>query len=228
MQDVTTRTVQISGERLAELWRQSLMSKETFAQMIGLKRSSTFRLLRPGAHCMFTDNFRKMATALNTTPAELKRRIGVDESGDDENGGAIDGVCGDAFKLIDIPCFDSVSAGIRCERVGLAAGTVKVPPGIGDFCVRIDGESMMPEYPNRATAIFQSVEGQQFVYGQDYIVWFTNEECYFSRVYQCEEDQDVLVLRKINPDRQRFPNRTVHRRDITRIAHCTAVVVCKT
>jgi phage repressor protein C with HTH and peptisase S24 domain len=225
MQD-ETRTVKISGERLAEVWREVAMSKETFAQAIGLKRSGTFRLMRSGTHAMFTDNFRRMATALNTTPAELKRRIGVGESDDDAD--AMSGVAGDAQPLVEIASFHSVSAGVRSERLGIETGTVRVPPNLGDFCVRIDGDSMMPEYPNRAMAVFKSVEGQEFVYGQDYIVWFTNDECYFSRVFESEDDRDVLVLRKINPDRERFPDRTVHRRDIARVAHCTAVTVRKT
>lgn len=225
MQD-ETRTVRISGERLAELWREVAMSKETFAQAIGLKRSGTFRLMRPGTHAMFTDNFRRMATALNTTPAELKRRIGVGESEDDAD--AMSGVAGDAQPLVEIVSFHSVSAGVRSERLGIETGTVRVPPNLGDFCVRIDGDSMMPEYPNRAMAVFKSVEGQEFVYGQDYILWFTNDECYFSRVFESEDDRDVLVLRKINADRERFPDRTVHRRDIARVAHCTAVTVRKT
>jgi phage repressor protein C with HTH and peptisase S24 domain len=225
MQD-ETRTVRISGERLAEVWREVAMSKETFAQAIGLKRSGTFRLMRPGTHAMFTDNFRRMATALNTTPAELKRRIGVDESDDDAD--TISGVAGDAQPLVEMVSFHSVSAGVRSERLGIETGTVRVPSNLGDFCVRIDGDSMMPEYPNRAMAVFKSVEGQEFVYGQDYILWFSNDECYFSRVFESEDDRDVLVLRKINPDRERFPDRTVHRRDIARVAHCTAVTVRKT
>jgi phage repressor protein C with HTH and peptisase S24 domain len=225
MQD-ETRTVRISGERLAEVWREVAMSKETFAQAIGLKRSGTFRLMRPGTHAMFTDNFRRMATALNTTPAELKRRIGVGESDDDAD--TISGVTGDAQPLVEMVSFHSVSAGVRSERLGIETGTVRVPPNLGDFCVRIDGDSMMPEYPNRAMAVFKSVEGQEFVYGQDYIVWFTNDECYFSRVFESKDDRDVLVLRKINADRERFPDRTVHRRDIARVAHCTAVTVRKT
>ena len=53
MQDAAARTVKISGERLAELWRESMMSKEAFAQVIGLKRAGTFRLMRPGTHGMF-------------------------------------------------------------------------------------------------------------------------------------------------------------------------------
>ncbi len=223
---VATRTVKVSGERLAELWRESLMSKEAFAQAIGLKRSGTFRLMRPGAHAMFTDNFRRMASALNTSPAELKRKIGIGEARNDA--GSVSGVAGDGYPLVEIPSFHSISAGIRGERLGIETGTVRVPPNLGDFCVRIDGDSMMPEYPNRAMAVFKSVEGQQFLYGQDYIVWFTNDECYFSRVIESDDDRDVLVLRKINPDRARFPDRTVHRRDITRIAHCMAVTVYKT
>lgn len=225
MQDAA-RTVKISGERLADLWRQSVMSKETFAQAIGLKRSGTFRLMRPGTHGMFTDNFRRMAAALNTTPEELKQKIGIGEPGDKTD--AVSGVAGDAQPLVEIQSFDSISAGARGERPGIATGTVKVPANLGDFCVRIDGDSMMPEYPNRAMAVFKSVDGQQFVYGQDYILWFTNEECYFSRVFESEDDRDLLLLRKINSDRHRFPDRIVHRRDIARIAHCTAVTVRKT
>lgn len=227
MQDATTRTVKISGERLAELWRESTMSKETFAQAIGLRRSGTFRLMRPGTHGMFTDNFRRMAEALKTTPDDLRRKIGAGGPGDRGNANSLSGVCGDANALVEVPCFHSISAGVRSERLGIEAGTVMVPPNLGDFCVRIDGESMIPEYPNRALATFKSIEGQQFVFGQDYIIWFSDDECYFSRVFESDGDRDVLVLRKINPDRERFPDRTVHRRDIARIARCAAVTICK-
>ena len=201
------------------------MSKETFAQTIGLKRSGTFRLMRPGTHGMFTDNFRRMAEALSTTPDELRRKIGVGGPSDCGDANSHSGVAGDAQGLVEIPCFHSISAGARSERLAIDVGTVSVPPNLGDFCVRIDGESMMPEYPNRAVATFKSVEGQQFVFGQDYIIWFTDDECYFSRVFESDDDRDVLVLRKINPDRERFPDRTAHRRDIARIARCTAVTI---
>ncbi|HEX4056501.1 MAG TPA: hypothetical protein VHX86_19745 [Tepidisphaeraceae bacterium] len=39
---------------------------------------------------------------------------------------------------------------------------------------------------------------------KDYLIWFTNDECYFSRVTESGDDRDVLVLRKINPDRRRL------------------------
>ena len=71
-----SRTVKVSGERLAELWRESSMSQETFAHEIGMKRSGFLRLMQPGEHGMFTDNFRRLAEAVQTTPDELRIRIG--------------------------------------------------------------------------------------------------------------------------------------------------------
>ena len=71
-----SRTVKISGERLAVLWRESSMSQETFAHAIGMKRSGFLRLMQPGEQGMFTDNFRRLAEAVRMTPDELSRRIG--------------------------------------------------------------------------------------------------------------------------------------------------------
>jgi hypothetical protein len=206
-----SRTVKISGERLAELWRGSMMSKESFAQAAGMKRSGVFRLMRPGVHGMFADNFRKIAAGLKTTPDDLHCRVAPD-------------VSGPAQALSHVPSYHSISAGVRSERLGIETGSVKVPLGLCDFCVRVDGESMMPTYPDRATALFENVEGQEFVFGKDYIIWFTNDECYFSRVFESDDDRDLLVLRKLNPDRSRFPDRRVHRREIERVARCVGVL----
>ncbi len=102
---------------------------------------------------------------------------------------------------------------------------MKVPEGWGDFFVRVDGISMLPDYPDQSVAAFETVEGQQFIYGKDYLIWFTDGECYFSRVHESDEDRDVLVLRKVNPDRRQFPDRYVHRREIERIARCVGVAI---
>lgn len=220
-----TRTVRISGERLAELWRGSLMSKESFAQASGMKRSGVFRLMRPGVHGMFTDNFRRMAQVLNTTPAELRRRIGLIDPGGADESGSLNGVSGDVEPLDAVKSFHSISAGTRCERLAIEGGLVQVPPKSCDFCVRVQGESMTPEYPDNALVLCRAVEGQAFVYEKDYIIWFTDDECYFSRVFASEDDRDLLVLRKLNADRTRFPDRTAHRRDIRRIARCVGVFV---
>lgn len=218
-----TRTVRISGEGLAELWRNSLMSKESFARASGMKRSGIFRLMRPGVHGMFTDNFRRMAQVLGRTPEELRRRIGlIDAHGEEESLG---GVVGKAEPLDEVRSFQSVSAGVRCERLGLDSGLVPVPRMSCDFCVRVQGESMTPNYPDDSLVLCREVRGQAFVYEKDYIIWFYDDECYFSRVFANEDNCDLLVLRKLNGDRARFPDRTVHRSEIRRIARCVGVFV---
>jgi len=233
-----SRTVMVTGERLAALWRESAMSQESFAHAIGMKRSGFLRLMQPGEHGMFTDNFRRMADAVGVTPNELRSRIGPEGKVDldldaiasaplSRVGPAVSGVSGTAHPLREITRFHGISAGARLERLPLEQGTVKVPEDFGEFAVRVDGDSMEPEYPNNAVALFEGVAGQQFTFGKDYIIWFGNGECYFSRVFESDDDRDMLVLQKINPDRERFPDRTVHRREVERVALCVGVLIRK-
>jgi hypothetical protein len=235
-----SRTVKISGQRLAALWRDSAMSQETFAHAIGMKRSGVIRLMQPGEHGMFTDNFRRLAEAIETTPEELRNRIGAESEATSDRvstpvafGGVsrsanLDaGVSGLARPLREITRFHGISAGARNERLAVQHGAVKIPQDCGEFAVRVDGESMSPEYPDNAVALFESVEGQQFTFGKDYLIWFTNGECYFSRVTESDDDRDVLLLQKINSDRERFPDRTVHRREVARVALCVGVLIRK-
>jgi hypothetical protein len=236
----SSRTVKISGERLATLWRGSSMSQESFAHAIGMKRSGFLRLMQPGEHGMFTDNFRGLAEAVRLTPDELRGRIGVPKDTGTERPDAdvafagplrgsnhSAGVSGVAQPLREMTWFHGISAGGRDERPAVAQGTVKVPRDLGEFAVRVDGESMSPEYPDNAVVLFESVEGQQFTFGKDYLIWLVNGECYFSRVMEGDDDRDVLVLRKINPDRERFPDLSIHRREITRVALCVGVLIRK-
>lgn len=222
-----SRTVKVRGERLAEVWRGSLMSQESFAHAIGMKRSGIFRLMRPGVHGMFTDNFRRMAEVLGTTPEDLGRQLGPNGSVRTRDSESACGVSGVAQPLDELTKFHSVSAGTRSERLDVQVGTVKVPPDLADFCVRVDGDSMSPEYADNSIALFESVEGQEFIYGKDYLIWFDNNECYFSRVLADDDDRDVLILRKVHADRRRFPDRKVHYREIVRIARCVAVLMQK-
>ena len=217
------------------------MSQETFAHTIGMKRSGLLRLMRPGEHRMFTDNFRRLAEAVRMTPDELRVRIGPasfvpSEAAEDavefgraaERANPLPGVIGQVQPLREITSFHGVSAGPRSERLDVAHAKVKVPRELGEFAVRVDGESMSPDYPDGATALFEVAEGQQFVFGKEYLIWFDDGECYFSRVVESEEDRDVLLLQKINADRERFPDRKVHRREVVRVAHCVGVLIRKT
>jgi hypothetical protein len=235
-----SRTVKVSGEGLADLWRASSMSQVTFAHAIGMKRSGLLRLMQPGEHGMFTDNFRSLAEAVQMTPDELRRRIGMpretvaDQLRDDarfapgaRKGESVAGVSGIAQPLREMTRFHGISAGGRDERLAVVHGSVKVPKDLGEFAVRVDGESMSPEYPDNAVALFEDIEGQQFTFGKDYLIWFANDECYFSRVVESDDDRDVLILQKINPDRGRFPDREVHRREIARVALCVGVLIRK-
>lgn len=233
----TSRSVKISGERFATVWRETAMSQETFAAALGMKRSGVFRLMRPGIHGMFTDNFRQLAGLIGTSPQELLTRIGEGDNRPFGRGSApavaasfafASGVHGRHEPLREISRFHGVSAGGRDERLDVVQGTVKVPRDLGDFCVRVNGQSMLPEYPHESVALFEQVEGDQFTFGKDYLIWFTNGECYFSRVFESDDDRDVLVLQKINADRETYPDRRVHRREIERVARCTGVLIRKT
>jgi hypothetical protein len=239
----TSRTVKISGQGLATLWRESAMSQASFAEVIGMKRAGLLRLLQPGEHRMFTDNFRRLAEAMQMSPEELRRRIGaegqaaftgisaamasVPAPAAPRSSDRLAGVSGMAQPLREITRFHGISAGARHERLAVQQGAVKVPQDLGDFAVRVDGESMSPEYPDDAVAMFESVEGQQFTFGKDYLIWFTDGECYFSRVTESDDDRDVLILQKINPDRERFPDQIVHRREVARVALCVGVLIRK-
>lgn len=222
------------------------MSQELFAREIGMKRSGFLRLIRPGEHGMFTDNFRRLAEVVRTSPEELRNRIGsvgerraalavgiarVLERSDPvsgvSNASSVSGVSGIAEELMQVTQFHGVSAGPRQERLAVEQGKVKVPEGLCDFAVRVDGDSMTPDYPNNGIVLFEGVEGQQFIFGREYLIWFSNEECYFSRVYESDDDRDVLVLEKLNSDRERFPDRRVHRREIVRVALCVGLLIRK-
>jgi hypothetical protein len=227
--------VKISGERFAAVWRETAMSQETFAAALGMKRSGVFRLMRPGIHGMFTDNFRQLAGLIRASPQELLARIGEGENRPFAVGTTAQfhaafssGVHGPVEPVREVSRFHGISAGGREERLAVVHGTVKVPRDVGDFCVRVDGQSMVPEYPHESVALFEHVEGDQFTFEKDYLIWFTNGECYFSRVFESDDDRDVLVLRKVNADREQFPDRRIHRREIERIARCTGVLIRKT
>ena len=225
--ETSGRTVNIDGEKLNQLWAHSDMSQPAFAKLAGITKGGLYRLMRPGVQRMFSDNFRELAKSLNITTLELRQRIGSDPPFE-AIGKPPSGMLGPIQELVPLRVYHGVSAGARNERLAIEHGRLRLPDGLAEFAVRVDGESMQPDYPNHSLALFESVDGMQFSYEKDYLIWFDNNECYFSMVMPTETDFDQLLLRKRNLNKNLYPDRYVHRSEVTRIARCVGVVICKT
>jgi DNA-binding LacI/PurR family transcriptional regulator len=78
----------ISGDTLARVWRETSLSQDAFAAAIGMKRSGVIRLLRPGTHGMFKDNFCRLAQFLGVTTDQLRAQFGSEDDRAAEAGGA--------------------------------------------------------------------------------------------------------------------------------------------
>ena len=224
-----SKTFGISGEKLRLIWAESKMSQVSFAMAIGMTKAGLYRLMQPGEQRMFNDNFRRLAQALGITIDDLDQRIGSATKSELVTQTALSplGLGGPAMTLWPVKAYHGVSAGARNERLAIEHGRVHIPENLAEFAVRVDGESMKPDFPNGSLALFESVEGACFVYGKVYLVWFDNGECYFSTVTESKDDQDRLILEKINKNRGYYPNRIIHRNEITRIAKCVGVVLMR-
>ena len=227
--ETPSKTFSISGEKLRHLWAESKMSQTSFALAISMTKAGLYRLMQPGEQRMFNDNFRRLAQALGLTLEDLEQRVGSSPRVASVN--QLDnkpiGLGGPAMTLWPVKTYHGVSAGARNERLAIEQGRVHIPENLAEFAVRVDGESMKPDFPNGSLALFESVEGACFVYGKVYLVWFDNGECYFSTVTESKDDQDRLILEKINKNRGYYPNRIIHRNEITRIAKCVGVVLMR-
>ncbi len=118
-----------------------------------------------------------------------------------------------------IPAFESVAAGplglCDVERLGSNLGES------GRFKVRVRGRSMSPDYPDGCWVVFSRPRAmaEGVVEDKDYLVWTTAEESTFKRLARDPFDPwQYLLLRPINPDRERFPETRLHRRQVAYIA----------
>jgi DNA-binding LacI/PurR family transcriptional regulator len=71
----------ISGDTLTRVWQETSLSQDAFAAAIGMKRSGVIRLLRPGKHGMFRDNFCRLAQFLGVTTDQLRALLGSEDDG---------------------------------------------------------------------------------------------------------------------------------------------------
>jgi len=118
-----------------------------------------------------------------------------------------------------IPEFESVPAGplgvCDIEQMGSSPGES------GRFKVRVRGRSMSPDYPDGCRVVFSRPRAmaEGVVDDKDYLVWTTTEESTFKRLIRDPADPwQYLLLRPLNPDRDRFPETRLHRRQVAYIA----------
>ena len=80
---------------------------------------------------------------------------------------------------------------------------------------------MCPDYPDGCWVVFSRPRAmaEGVVDDKDYLVWTTAEESTFKRVARDPADPwQYLLLRPLNPDRERFPETRLHRRQVAYIA----------
>jgi hypothetical protein len=70
--------IQIDGEKLAALWRESLLPQELFAAKMGLGRSGLGRLLRPGVQGVHGRRLVQLAASLGISVKDLQKRLAPD------------------------------------------------------------------------------------------------------------------------------------------------------
>ena len=72
--------IPIDGEKLAAMWRDSLLPQELFAAKMGLGRSGLGRLVSPGVHGVHGRRLVLLAESLGIDVKELQKRLAPDKS----------------------------------------------------------------------------------------------------------------------------------------------------
>ena len=129
----------------------------------------------------------------------------------------------DAVKEDEImPTFESLSAG------GLSSADIDtLIESLGDeqrFKVKIRGDSMddgtQAGYPSGCWVVFSrpAALSEGLTYGRDYLVWANGDESTFKRIERHADQRQYLILRALNPDRGRYKDQVIHRREVAYIA----------
>jgi hypothetical protein len=71
------RTVQISGDKLSKLFRDTLLSQRAFGEKVQIKSTRLSIIMRPGVHGILKDRFGEMARGLGLTEQQLLEKIGT-------------------------------------------------------------------------------------------------------------------------------------------------------
>ena len=226
-----SQRVIILGKRFADLRRDRYLTQEEFAQKLDMSPANVRRIEQSESSGMQVKNFRRLATLVNVSPEELRRRIGVpgaaqesatvapnlDPHKDDPNFPR--GIRADSRRGVsDVDHYHGVSAARTEHRTATGRGQSPVPGSAQRrFAVTVDGDCMEPRYCDGDTVIFSvdSAENEGIIEGRNYFIQFQDDQNTFKRIFLDPENHELLVLKCWN---EKYPPRVVERASIKLLA----------
>jgi transcriptional regulator with XRE-family HTH domain len=219
----------ILGKRFADLRRERYLTQDEFAQKLDMSAANVRRLEQSESSGMQFRNFRKLATLVNVSPQELRRRICVPTTAQEPQaargpGGLQDeqfprGIRPDTLKEVtEVEHFHGVSAARTEQRTATGRGKSPVPGAAQRrFAVTVDGDCMEPKYRDGDSVIFSvdAAESEGIVEGRNYFIQFADGENTFKRIFLDPENHELLVLKCWN---EKYPPRVVERSSIKLLA----------
>lgn len=219
--------IKIRGDILRrERLRLALTQKE-LGDRIGLSEIRIRKIEKQKVTGIYPPAFRKLGELLKLEIPELRKLIGYsnghDKSVGDELVDRSNIELGSEVPVPEIPLFDlPLAAGEWMEITDLCEVSEK-QLHLQLFRVRLQGDSMKPEYPDRTIVEFRCLRRHldDVEVGQDYYVQRSDGYATFKRVEKIDEDTITLVA--IN--KKKYPKRlVVARQEVSRVALAVAKV----
>jgi transcriptional regulator with XRE-family HTH domain len=227
------RVAYIFGKRLATAREGLALTQRQFGEAIGGVSDETIsRVERHEVAGILAKRLPLMATTLGLSLDEFKSRFCADPAEAAKAGlGSAAGLPGglDIRRIRParvLPEFRiGIAASRRVDKISehpdanrLVAATDRRA-----FTAPVDGDCQHPKWKHGEIIVFSydAVEREGILPGKSYYVAFTDGSTTFKRIFNDENDPDVLVLRCWN--RRKFPaDQKVHRDEIVRIARAVS------
>ena len=223
----------ILGKRFAALRRERYLTQEEFAQRLEMSPANVRRLEQLETGGMQVKNFRRLATLLNISPDDLRRRIGAAmaiRANRLRNG--------DGRRLIfrwparAFPSALEIRHPARCGRSGPFSrrfrrphenrtdanrGRAPVPAGPAAVCRHGGRRLHGTQIPRRRRRVFSvdAAESEGIIDGKNYFMQFTDGENTFKRIFLDPENRELLILRCWN---ERYPPTNCRRSKVKLLA----------
>ena len=219
----------IIGKCFADLRRDRYLTQEEFAQKLDMSPANVRRIEQSESSGMQARNFRRLATLVNVSPEELRRRIGVPVASSQPGASALGyqgedpqfprGIRADSRRGVsNVDHYHGVSAARTEHRTATGRGQSPVPESAQRrFAVTVDGDCMEPRYGDGDIVIFSvdSAENEGIIEGRNYFIQFHDDQNTFKRIFLDPENHELLVLKCWN---EKYPPRVVERASIKLLA----------